>query len=318
MNKISRALFFIIILSSCTDVSKNHNKELVTIAGKIKGFEGNSLYIKKINPINYNRNSVIDSTSVDSNGIFKFELSQSLPILLNISKYSREHPIHEIFRKYPDIYYYSYCAMFYVPEPTLYISENNKIEIDWTVADRIDSYIFDEETKINQDKFYDYYLNQNVGDTLYQDDGNFRIMDSNEAWNAIINGIKEIKKKHELDQNHDKSDFENYLNTEITLGAVNMYLNWYENIFSEQLNEDFIIGKIPEQYTNAINMYNNSNWNEESVEFYKMTERFITFCLNKSLKDFKVYYPSTDIKISMAENKLKPEVAKKYIKNIAY
>lgn len=309
-------LILFIFSTSCTHESNSPQTDLILIEGNIKGFKGTTLYLKHINPINYNSNSVIDSSLVKSNGDFEFNITNSMPLLVNISKNDRQHQIHGVFRNDPDKYYYGYCAMFYLPEPTLYLTENVTVQLDWTVAERMDSYTFDTKTNTNQEKFYNYYLTEDLGDSLYQDDGSLKVMDSRTAWNHIERAITETQDTYGLDENNLQNEFNNYLNTEITLGAINMYVNWYEYIFPTELDEAFASGMVPDMYANAINMYLDSNWNQQSVEYYKLTERFLTFNLNKSLKEFKDYYPSSDRKISMARQKLNPEIADSYIRNI--
>lgn len=47
-----------------------------------------------------------------------------------------------------------------------------------------------------------------------------------------------------------------------------------------------------------------------------MTERFVTFNLNKLHKSFKKFYPVSREKTSIAQKVLKPEIVEKYIRNI--
>jgi len=298
-------------------VSKSSQINLITIKGNIQGFDGKSLYLKHISPINYHSNSVIDSSIVKINGDFEFEIDNSLPALLNISKNGRQHPIHEILRKDPDKYYYGYCAMFYLPEPTLYLTKESNIQIDWTVEEGLDAYTFDSETNTNQEIFYNFYLEENMSKSLYQDGGNFKSMDSGTAWSGIESEISKMQSKYGLDEENLQNEFDNYLNTEITLGAVNMFINWYEHTFSMELKDAFASGIIPTLYEEAINLQVDSKWNEESVEYFKLTQRFITFNLNKSLKEFNDYYPSSARKIEMAKQKIKVAVVDNYVRNIS-
>jgi hypothetical protein len=120
MKHITIIVFLLIAGTSCQNNLKSLQKNTLSISGNIKGFEGKTLYLKKISAMSYYDDSVIDSFVVRDNGNFEFNLSESLPLLLNISKNGRQHPIHEILQNDPDKYYYGYCAMFFIPEPTLY------------------------------------------------------------------------------------------------------------------------------------------------------------------------------------------------------
>jgi hypothetical protein len=316
MKHIPVILFLLIVLASCQNNSKTVEKSVLTISGNIKEFDGDILYIKKISAISYNDDSVIDSAFVEKNGDFEFIISESLPVLINISKNGRQHPIHEILRKDPDKYYYGYCAMFFVPEPTIYLTKGSNVQLDWTVSERLDKYKFGGNTITNQINFYNYYLNENISESLYQTDGNFKKMNPITAWNGIENAINKIRKEYGLNDSNLNNEFNSYLNTEIYLGAINMFVNWYEHMFAEELLEAMEKGELPSQYENIFSIYENSKWNIQSVEYYKMTERFVTFNLNKFHKDFNKFYPTSKEKISIAKKVLRPTIADTYINNI--
>jgi hypothetical protein len=317
MKPLTVILLLSITLTSCQNKLSALKNDTLTIRGNIKGFEGETVYLKKINAISYNDESVIDSCKVEANGNFEFKTSEPLPFLANISKNGRQHPIHEILQYDPDKYYYGYCAMFFVPEPTLYITKNATIEFDWTVAGNLDNYTFDAVTSTNQKDFYSYYLNVDISESLYQADGDFKKMDPVTAWKGIEKAIENTRKAYGLNDGNLNDDFNNYLNTEIYLGAANMYANWYEYIFNDELLEAFTSGEPPSQYVNIFSIFERSEWNMQSVEYYKMTERFVTFNLNKLNKNFKKFYPTSKEKISIAKKVLKPTIAEKYISNIS-
>lgn len=316
ISSITIILFLVVSAISCNNTPKSHQTDFIIVKGNIKGFDGKTLYAKNINAISYQNNSILDSALVDNNGDFDFKISKSLPLLLNFSKNGRQHPIHELLQKNPDKYYYGYCSMYYIPEPTLYLTDNLNIQLDWTVSERIDSYNFDLAATKNQVKFYDYYLNEDISKVLYEDDGFFKTMDSQTAWNKVEAAMNEALIKYEVDENTLQDEFNNYLKTEIKLGSANMYLNWYEYMFAKDLEKAFASDNIPELYAKTINMHEDFQWNTDSVEFYKMTERFITFNLNKSIKEFKDYYPTSERKISIARDLLKPSIADEYVSNI--
>lgn len=310
------ALFLIVTSVFCCANLNRQEIDLIIIKGNIKGTDSAMLYLKQINPISYNSTSILDSAEIKSNGDFIFEVNNSVPLLLNISKHESEHPVHEVLRKDPDKYYYSYCALFYIPEPTFYLTENRNIEIDWTVSELLDSFNFDPITKINQEVFYDFYLKEKLSEGLYQDDGHYKPMDSKTAWDEIQRAINVAQKNYGIDENNFENEFNSYLNTEIVMGAMNLYINWYESMNSDELIEAFESGEIPKLYENAIDMYKSATWNEQSVEYYKMTERYIVFNMNKLKKEFESYYPFSEGKLLMAKSLLRPAIAEKYINNI--
>lgn len=246
--------FLAVIAISCNNKSRSGQTDFITVNGNIKGFNGKTLYAKNINPISYQKNSILDSALVDNNGDFEFKIAKSLPLFLNFSKNGRQHPIYELLQKDPDKYYYGYCAMYYIPEPTLYLTDNSNIQLDWTVSERMDSYNFDLAATKNQVKFYNYYLKEDISKGLYEDDGSFKTIDSETAWSEVEAAMNEALIKYEVGENTLQNEFDNYLKTEIKLGAANMYANWYEYTFAEDLEKAFASGNIPELYAKAINM----------------------------------------------------------------
>lgn len=308
-------LTLVIISTSCGYKSKSPALDKVVIKGNIQGTDSTFVYLKHINPFNYNNNSILDSSLVKTNGDFEFEIKKTLPLLINISKNGKQHPVNQVLRRDPHNYYYGYCAMFYTPEPTLLLTNKSIIQLDWKVGERFDSYTFDASIASDQEIFYNYYRQENIGDFLRYEDGNFTIMDPQIAWNSIEQTTNELVIKYGLNNTNLEDIFHNYLYTEIKLGAINEYLNWYEYLFSDELQKAFANNRIPDIYTNPFKLYANSHWNIQSVEYYKMTERFITYNMNKSLNKFRQYYPPSVSKISMARKVLKPKVADKYATN---
>lgn len=305
-------LLFSILFLACD----NHPKP-VTIRGTIKGLEGETVYVKQINPFSYNSNSLLDSSKVDKNGVFEFKIDTPLPILLNLSKENRQHPVNQVLRANPEYYYFGYCAMFYLPEPTLYLTEPSPIDLDWTVKSPLDSFTFKNLNYDYQGKFYNYYLKENLSEGLY-DGGDFKKMEINEAWDVIEQATNEALEKYDIEGNEEQDNYNTYLYTEIKMGAINMFINWFEAVHKDELDLAFTSGEIPPLYTNAFTIYSNEEWNHQSVEFYKMTERFVTFNLNKSRHEFQMYYPPNEEKIAIVKKVLEKDLVDSYIANIQF
>lgn len=300
-----------IVLAACNNQANN-----IVIKGNIKNYEGKLLYAKQIDAISYHSNSLLDSAIVDENGAFEFELSQTTPMLLNLSKYNRQHPVHSVLQDDPETYYYGYCAMFYIPEPTLYLDEPARVELDWTVKNQLDSFSFQYTNVDAQKEFYQYYLKENLSEGLYEEGGNFKPMTIEKAWGIIEQVTNETLAKYKVQEQGKENSFQNYLHTEIKLGGINMLLNWLEHLHKDQLEEAFSSGVLPSLYTHAFELYTNGQWNSKSVEYYKMTERFLTFNLNKAYGKFEQYYPPNEEKLNMAKKVLSPLILDKYVANI--
>jgi len=305
------SLLSILLLFAC---SKQPSSMIVN--GTIKGFEGKRLYAKQINPISYHSNCIIDSSKVNENGEFEFKITSHSPLLLNFSKNNKQHPVHLVLQEAPEKYYYGYCALFYAPEPTMYLTESTHIEIDWTVNDLLDSFAFNYPKSDNQQKFYNFYLNEDLSKGLFEEWGEFKKMEESEAWDLIEQTMNKTLKQYGIEENNSNDKFDHYLYTEIKLGALNMFMNWYDEVNKEALKLAFASNEISTLYTNAFTIYSNKEWNHQSVEYFKMTERFITFSLNKSNHDFQKYYPPNEEKIELTKNILPSSVADIYIANL--
>jgi len=299
-------LFSSFIFQSCTAQSSS-----VTVKGIIKDFKGKTVYAKQINPFSYQSNSLLDSTKVDENGAFEFRLNVSLPILINFSKNNKQHPVHQVLQNAPENYYFGYCAMFYLQEPTMYLEEASTINLDWTVKNLSDSFSFKNLSYDYQNKFYNYYIDEGLGELLY-DGSELKQMKKEEAWSLIDIFINKTLEKHNIEKNEQNDKFDNYLYTEIKLGAINVFITWYEKIYQDELELAFPSGNLPDSYTKAFSIYSDNEWNHQSVEFYKMTERFVTFNMNKSRKEFNTYYSPNKEKKTIAKKALQPTTFEKY------
>ncbi len=305
-------LLFSILFFAC-----DNQPNPVTIRGTIKGLEGEMVYAKQINPFIYNSNSLLDSSKIDKNGMFEFKIDEPLPILLNLSKGNWQHPVNQVLQDAPENYYFGYCAMFYLPEPTLYLSESSPIDLDWTVKGSLDSFAFKNLNYDHQDKFYKYYRQENLSEGLYEG-GDFKKMEVQKAWNVIEQAIHETLEKYDVEGTEERDNYNAYLYTEIKMGAINMFINWFEAIYEEELNLAFTSEEVPPLYTSAFTIYSNEEWNYQSVEFYKMTERFVTYSLNKSRREFQTYYPYNEEKVALAKKILPADLVDMYITNIQF
>ncbi|MCL6267461.1 hypothetical protein [Flagellimonas myxillae] len=112
------------------------------------------------------------------------------------------------------------------------------------------------------------------------------------------------------------NSFDNYVYSEIYLGHLNKYLNWFEQNFPDQV-ESLI--KNPESdtfYSNIFQEYNTHQWNSKSLEYYKFTERYLNYHMNIRAKSFENYYKSTQDKRMMAETILSGKNRQRYLKLI--
>lgn len=302
--------FLSFLLFSC-----QYQPKKITINGNIKEYTGEKVYVKQVDAFAYNNNTLLDSAIVNENGDFQFIIENASPLLLSLSKNNRQHPVHKVLQDHPEYYYYGYCAMFYIPEPTAFINESSIIGLDWSVKNQLDSFSFKCADSENFRKFYNYYRQERLGKDLYQENGKFKEMEMEAAWNIIEHAVNELMSKYGVLQNKSDIDNNSYLYTEINLGGANQFLNWLEHINEDKLDDAFKRDALPELYLRTFDRFANNDWNAQSVEFFKMTERYITFNLNKSYRKFQNYYPLDKEKMELVKKILPASVAERYVSN---
>lgn len=318
MKRIFRVslLFLLMAAVPCTSIISAQEIKTFTVTGTIQDFDGKMIYAKKVDAMGYMGNTVLDSAVVDSSGNFSLTLNASTPLILNFSKFEGTHPIHNILINDPDKYFFGYCAMFYVPEPTLYLTEAVDFKLDWKASQGMDTYTFDSLPTDNHKIFYLYYLQEDISDIFYNEEGDYKAMKPEDAWEIMEARRAQALSKFGIDEESLSDPFKSYMNTEIQLGLANFYLSWYENTQVDQLNNQFATGNAPSVYYDLIKLYNKGGWNTDSVEYFKMTERSVTFTMNLANKKFQKYYPVDETKLNVPMKILEYEVAEKYVENL--
>jgi hypothetical protein len=95
-----------------------------------------------------------------------------------------------------------------------------------------------------------------------------------------------------------ETSFDNYLYSEIYLGHLNKFLNWFEENFPEEVENSLKNPNSDIFYSNIFREYNEHIWNSKSLEYYKFTERYVNYNMNIQSKSFENYYQSTEKKES--------------------
>ena len=300
--KLLTLVLALAILSCSQPKGKN-----IVISGISKELVGDTVYLKEYDHFNYlNDNFIIDSSIVQNDGSFSFKLNYDSPRLVTVSSYNNPPPSYNVFQQNPEMYFYSFCANFFAMSPTIYIeSEKNYDITSWDEKNENNSIQFNDE---KQNKLRQYYRTVDYRAELADENREIQTMEPALAWGIIQNKQNEFLEEFGLNNEFPLLSYENYLKTEIILGAVNDFLIW------NNLQAEYSIS--PELYDDILNTYNQDNWSPNSVEYFKLTERYVTYQLNLKNNKQENYYPPDETKLQVAQEYAKQNIRDKYTNNI--
>lgn len=293
--------YFLLVLTACAE-PKN-----VQISGAFYQDSTDHIYIYDLNYFTKDEgNLIIDSINIQDDKSFSYALRQELPKLLFLSTTKATPPTVKFLKDHPEAYYFSFCSNYYSNGVYLYTDPGNSISINWIRNDLSkDSIIYGSTNGDTQQFLRDFYIkvsNEEFDEEL-RINGGFKKLNPKEAF-ELIHSAKEKMKIYASDNmpQNASTRFKNYIGTEIELGSLNQFLNWYEYVYSENLAKDFKSNSLLKLYTDCYEISILKNWNTNSIEFYKFVEKYITFKINLEKGSFKEYYASEDLKTQQAAN----------------
>ncbi len=309
MKNLYLITILVLTIISC---DKGNEKNGTVISGKINSTDSGMVYLNEINHFdNLSENYTIDSTSISKNGEFKFKEHNLNSKLVSISTEKFKPFTYQIYSSAPQTYYFGNCEKFFTSIPTFYISDEKRVNINWTESKSIDSISSPDNTGILQVQLRDFYLNSNKIDRSKLD---YDVkLDYKTNWEQML-----IEKEFDLrtiDLNNitTENSFDNYLYTEIYLGHLNKYLNWFEKNFPNEVESSIQNPESEKFYSDIFQEYNKHKWNSKSLEYYKFTERYVNYNMNIQSKSFENYYKATQDKIKMAEMVLSGKNKERYL-----
>lgn len=312
-------LYLIILLITILSCNKTTEKTRTIISGKVDSPQSKTVYLNVINHFdNFNENYTLDSTSISKSGEFKFKFKfkkhNLTSKLVSISTQKFKPYTYQILSSAPQTYFFGNCERFFTNIPTFYISNEKNINVNWTENVNIDSISSPDGTGTLQVKLREFYLNSKKVDKSTLD--YFVKSDYKSNWEQMVIEKEFDLKSVDLDNINIENSFDNYLYTEIYLGHLNSFLNWFEQFHLDRVELALNNPQSKSIYLNIFAEYNNHNWNSKSLEYYKFTERYVNHYMNIESKSFKHYYEPTEIKRKLASKILKRENRKRYLKLI--
>lgn len=300
----------IVTISSCTNPTISPT---TTISGRIINSDASYIYLNRIDHFDYlNNDYVIDSTTISANGEFQFVLENLESELVSLTTHKFEPYTYQILKNAPETYYYGNCEKFFTAIPTLYIFEEQSIQLNWLETPEIDSISSPDNSGLAQIRLREYYLNSRKvdGSSLNYDQAS----DFELTWNQMRRELNHDLIQVDMDKIIEESSLENYLYTEIYLGHLNEYLNWFEQYFPDKVNEYIRSEDSNNFYSSIFSEYQDHSWNARSFEYYKFSERFVNHQMNLQKKSFKNYYQPSREKLEIANETLNGKNQEKYLR----
>jgi hypothetical protein len=312
MKKLYIIIFSAIIVLSCDNKTE---KTGTIISGKLNSSKSKTIYLNSVNHFdNLNENYTIDSTSVSENGEFKFKKHNLSAELVTIATKKFKPFTYQVYSTAPQTYFFGNCEKFFTSIPTFYITDEEYIKINWFETKSIDSISSPDNSGVLQVKLREFYLNSNNIDASNLDYDNKVNIEDN--WKQMLKE-RTFDLKSIDDNNLTLNDsFDNFLYSEIYLGHLNKFLNWFEKFHLDNVELAINNPQSKSVYLRIFNEYNNHNWNSKSLEYYKFTERYVNHHMNIESKSFKNYYESTEIKRKLANRVLETKNRERYLELI--
>jgi hypothetical protein len=283
------------------------------ISGKINTSKSSkTIYLNQINHFdNLSDNYTIDSTFVSENGEFEFKKNNLNSKLVSIATSRFKPYTYQAYSTAPQTYFYGNCEKFFTAIPTFYITDEKSLTINWTQTQSIDSISSPDNTAFRQVKLRAFYLNSNKIDVSTLDYENK--LDYKVNWEQmLLERVFDLKIVN-WDAIEIESSFDNFLYSEIYLGHLNKFLNWFEANFPEKVENSLENPKSGGFYASIFSVYNEHKWNSKSLEYYKFTERYVNYHMNLEAQSFANYYPSTQNKRTLAKKILSGTNKERYL-----
>ena len=293
-------LIFVLATYSCKHKS-------FSITGSLDTTEERMVYLKKYDHFNYLDNSfILDSCLTDFNGNFSFEINKDYPKLVTLSTHKVKPGTYQVFEKSPQIFYYSMCEKFLASTPTFYIEPQRDYKIShWDDKLEMRSVVFED---VNSNRLREYYKTVDFRKDL-RDENRKRVeVSKEEALRTVMAYRDYFLDKYDLNRSFPENSFEHYFKTEIYLGALNEFLQWYSFETERDLNDNF--------YSDLMANYQKEVWHPSSLEYYKFNEHFVTYLMNIGEQSTEKYFPPSNKKLDIARKSVNENIKDIYLNNL--
>lgn len=303
MNKHLILLFIFFGFLSC----KTDYKEKFYISGNIAELANDTIFLKKYDHFDFlDKNYILDSIITDSTGSFQFEIKSSYPNLVTLATHPKRPYTYQVLEDSPHHFYYSMCKNFLGMDPTLYIENNKNYTLKhWDKENELKSVVYDDK---NLNKLRAYYNTVDFRVNLRDENRERLNLPKEKALELILKERDFFINKYALNKPMNINSFEYYFKTEVTLGALNEFLQWYGSHSNRTISDEF--------YKNLMSNYTMENWHPNSLEYFKFNEHYVNYLVNSQAESNEVYKPVSNLKIQVAKNNCNKNIEDIYTRNL--
>lgn len=237
-----------------------------------------TLYLKKIDYFNYNKDNYLIDTLTVNNNIISFGKKGKQQFLFLISSSTNTPITYLPLRKNPEIYNYMFCSNFYKHDNYILLSDK-----------------FDKEEFKFMKAFYIFFSKKSFDRKLYLKNGDYRILKFEKAEKEINKAKKIFLKKLDKKTGILSNTFIEYIKTEIELGSINQLLNWYEVTHKKIINKEFLDLKKSTIHEKYYQYFLNKRWNINSIQYFRMVQRNLNYFESKRVGKMKIYHKETEL-----------------------
>lgn len=244
-----------------------------------KFVEGQKVFITRINYFEYQKSDYLIDSSYVNAGNISIRNGQNKQALYFVSNEKQTPLTYLPLIQYPEVYTYMFCSNFYTIQNYLLLEKKfNKLENDY---------------------FKEFYLrfSRNSFDRKLYKGSEYKLMQPGQA----LEKVEKQKKKfeHQLTKNKDNfsNAFNDYIYTEIELGSLNQYLNWYEETQMNKITIEFDENLESSEHKRIYDFVISKRWNSNSIQYFRMIERIINYNESKARKTFNTYFENIDEKL---------------------
>jgi len=233
---------------------------------------GETVYVSKVNYFEYDSdNYLLDSVYVknDSISFVKNSSNQELIVLKKKNEVpSTFLPLIQIRKEYTSMF----CSNFY--SDSYYMLLTNEY------SQQEHGYLME---------FYSMFTRKSFDSRLFRN-GNYKTMSIDKALSKIESRKSKFEKHLQEKGPHFSVEFNDYMQTEIELGAYNQFLNWYEEVNEVVLLTGFDETNFSNMHETVYSTVLNKKWNTKSIQYFRMVERILNYNESKKRKKFQTYF----------------------------
>jgi len=236
---------------------------------------GDTVYVKRINYFDYKGKYIVDTLFV-ANASLYFHKKEKGQFLYVFSTHI-DVPITYIpLLQAKEQYTYMFCSNFYAGMNYLLLDKRyNKYEHDFLK------------------EFYVLFTKKSFDQKLYKQN-DYKLMPVSKAENLVADRknyyYKKLAKKSKLFT----ASFIDYIKTEIELGSINQFLNWYEDTNREFINQEFEKKHKSPMHEKYYTYFLKRKWNKNSIQYFRLVERIVNYRISKQKGIFKNYYKESE------------------------